>query len=535
MKNLYLKVTLVLFSLLFIIAGCNKFEFDKIAKGAWNPNLAVPLAHANFGVYDILSLQDSNSLITPQNGGILTLVYSSDIFSLNGSTLLTIQDINESINLDLNDLGAVPVPTFPGTITTNSNEVITLDASGSEIHQAKFKSGILTFNVSSDLKHDLTCKVTFPEILINGAPVSTTVSLIYTGTVPHSATSTVDLTDALADFTLGNTDFNKFNAAIETTITGTGQPIDGNESVAINLNFNGLSFKNASGYFGQFDLGSSSDTTSFELFKNTSNGYLQLTNPKIKFIAENTFGLPIQLDFLDMKIIDTATGNQLPLAGYPTSHLLQSAGTTGQPTYTEIELNTNNTSNLSSLISSVPKLFVFSASAVTNPNGNVPPLNFISDQSTLNIKTSIELPLEGFVYGFEMKDTIDFSFNEDVSLLESVMFRLNIDNGFPMELKTQIVFLDQNHNPVFTVFNTPESVIESALVDNNGKVNQRSKKITDIDLNHLQIAQLPNVKYLLFNTYSQTLDGPNGKVVKFYDDYTIDLKLGLQVQGKVQL
>ena len=162
-------------------------------------------------------------------------------------------------------------------------------------------------------------------------------------------------------------------------------------------------------------------------------------------------------------------------------------------------------------------------------------MNFITDSSKLKIRTEVELPLEGSAYGFELRDTVEFNFNEDVSQLETVMFRLNVDNGFPVDLKSQIVFLDQNYLPVFVVFNTPESVVTSASVNAAGRVNQRSTKITDIHLTPAQIALLPNVKHLLIKAVSQTLNGPSGLVVKIYDDYTLSLKLGLQVQGKIKL
>jgi hypothetical protein len=77
--------------------------------------------------------------------------------------------------------------------------------------------------------------------------------------------------------------------------------------------------------------------------------------------------------------------------------------------------------------------------------------------------------------------------------------------------------------------------VQSALVDNGGKVNQNTLKITDATLNTLQISQLNQVKYVLINGVAQTLDGTNGQMVKFYDSYRLGLKLGMQIQGKVGL
>ncbi len=296
-----------------------------------------------------------------------------------------------------------------------------------------------------------------------------------------------------------------------------------------------MRFSNVKGYFGQNSMGISGDTVLLKLFQNSTAGFFELVNPKIKFLADNSFGFPIRLNFSNLKTIDISNGNEAVLTGFPTVFNIAGASSMGQSALSDFELNTSNTNNLSTVVSSVPKYFVFSANAQSNPNGNVAPLNFMTEDSKLKIRTEVELPLEGSAYGFELKDTVEFNFNEDVSQLETVMFRLNIDNGFPVELKSQIVFLDENYLPVFTVFNTPESLVLSALVNSSGRVNKRTQKITDIHLNASQIALLPNVKHLLIKAVSQTLNGPSGQVVKLYDDYTLKLKLGLQVQGKIQL
>ena len=521
---------------ILLLASCKKMEFDKIAKGAWNPNLAVPLAYSNFGVYDILALKDSTDLvvINPSTGA-LALVYKGDIFSVGAQTLLNIQNVNQSKNLNFAALNATPAAAFNGTYTSTNTETINFNAGSAEVHQVAVKSGILTLNLSTNLKHDITCVITFPDMKINGSPVTTTVSLNYTGSLPNTTSGTVNLAGALADLTLGNTTFNKMNAVISTTISGSGQPIVGTENMNVNFAFDNIQFTNAVGYFGQNNLGISGDTILLKLFQNSTAGYFELVNPKVLFVAENSFGFPIKMNFTGLKTVNVSNGNEYPLTGWPSTFNIARANVIGQTASSLFELNTTNTANLSSVVSSTPKYFVFSANAQSNPAGNVLPLNFIADTSKLKIRTEVELPLEGSAYGFELKDTVEFNFNEDVSQLESVMFRLNIDNGFPVELKAQIVFLDQNNLPVFTVFNTPESVVSSALVNSSGRVNQRTKKITDINLSAAQIALLPNVKHLLIRAVSQTLNGPSGLVVKIYDDYTLNLKLGLQVQAKIQL
>lgn len=535
LKNKTLLSGFLLLSLL--IAGCKKLEFDKIASTAWNPNLAVPLAYANFGVYDILALQDSNDLVVIDNtSGAIALVYKGEIVSFDAQSIVQLNDQTQQADLSLAELNMIAVPAFSGSVTTNNTENVNFTTNaGVELHSIRFKEGMLNLNVSTELKHDLAVELTFPEFKQNGVPVSRTVNLNYTGSTPHTATANVNLTDVVADLTLGNTTFNAFEIEIETTITGSGEEVAGTEDIEFGFNFTNLAFENARGDFGQQNLGISEDTILLRLFETATAGHFELINPKIKFIVDNSFGFPVDIHFANMKSINVNTGQEYPLTGFPPVFGINAPASMGQTTTSTLELNTSNTANLSTVISPVPKYFYFEADALSNPDGPASPLNFIEGDSKFRVRTEIELPLEGLAYGFELRDTVDFNFNEDVSAIESIMFRINVDNGFPVDFKTQLVFLDASYHPLFNLFTTPQDVVQSALVDAGGKVNQHTKKITDASLSATQISLLPNVKYILVNGVAQTLNATTGGIVKFYDSYHLGLKIGMQVQGNVGL
>jgi len=152
------------------------------------------------------------------------------------------------------------------------------------------------------------------------------------------------------------------------------------------------------------------------------------------------------------------------------------------------------------------------------------------------VDAELELPLEGYAYGFTFSDTIPFTFSEtieNIENIESLMIRINVDNGFPVELLSQVIFLDSNNVTLFDLMDAPENVIESALIDANGRVNQNTLKITDININETKIEQISEARYIVVNAVSQSLDGNNGTVVEFYDDYKLNVKIGMQVQGKL--
>lgn len=539
MESLKKNRNLIAFLLLVMgtLPACKKIEFDKLAQNAWNPNLAIPLAHANFGVYDILARQDSTDIVVIDNTtGAIALVYKGEVVSYDAQSIVQLNDQSAQTLLSLTDLNLVALPALSGSISTNNSDNIPfITNAGVEIHTVDFRNGTLNLALSTSLPHDVTVVLTFPDLKFNNVPVSRTINLTYTGGIPQTSSSSIDLTNVIGDFTLGNTTVNTFKVNCQTTITGTGQPVVGNENIQIDFNLSNLAFENVRGYFGQQNLGISNDTILMRIFETASTGYFELINPKVKFIVDNSFGFPARINFSEIKTINVATGQEFALTSFPNVFDVNAPAAMGQTTTSTLELNTTNTPNLATVITPVPKYFYFAASAQSNPNGQTADLNFIEADSKFKVRTEVELPLEGLAYGFELKDTVTFKFNEDVSVIESVMFRINVDNGFPADFKTQLLFLDQNYSPLFTIFNTPEAVIQAALVDNGGKVNQNTIKITDATLSPAQISQLNEVKYVLINGVAQSLDGTNGQIVKFYDSYKLGLKLGMQIQGKVGL
>lgn len=450
------KTMLALFLLAIgILPACKKLEFDKFAQNAWNPNLAIPLAHANFGVYDILARQDSTDIVVIDNTtGAIALVYKGEVVSYDAQSIVQLNNQTAQSSLSLADLNLVTLPALNGTISTNNSENIAFNTNaGVEIHTVDFSGGTLNLALSTTLQHDVTAVLTFPDLKLNNVPISRTINLTYTGEVPQTGSISVDLANVIGDFTLGNTTVNTFKVTCQTTIAGTGQPVVGNENIQIDFNLSNLAFENVRGYFGQQNLGISNDTILMRIFETASTGYFELINPKVKFNVENSFGFPSRINFSEIKTINIATGQEFPLSGFPTVFDVNAPSVMGQTATSTLELNTTNTPNLATVITPVPKYFYFAATAQSNPGGQTANLNFIEADSKFRVRTEVELPLEGLAYGFELKDTVPFNFNEDVSAIEYVMFRINVDNGFPVDFKTQLIFLDQNYSPLFTIFN----------------------------------------------------------------------------------
>ena len=389
--------------------------------------------------------------------------------------------------------------------------------------------------VSTDLKHDLAINISFPGLMKNGSPINETINLVYNGVIPHSAQFQIDMVDVVGDFTNNGTTFNELVGDYQITITGTGNEIVGSENIQTEHEFHNLKYKNATGYFGQQSLGGYQDSILLKIFGSNNNGYFELTNPKLKLEMINSFGFPLDIMLSNLKTVNTNTGVSYPLTGYPTPISIASPANFGQAEQLTIELNTTNTTNITSIISPVPKYFHFEAAGLSNPAGQTSVLNFIEDTSKFEINAELELPLEGFAYGFTLTDTTKFSFTEDTKEIEQILFRFISNNGFPADLLAKITFVDENYTMLLELTNGNELVVESAETDANGKVNQSTEKISDFTVGKSTLTLLKQAKYIIINAEAQSLNGPDGEIVKFFDSYSLSLNIGMQVIGNFSL
>jgi hypothetical protein len=529
-------ISLALIAISFVYIGCRKYDPSKIVSTAWNPNIAVPLAYAEFDVYDIMARTDSNDIVViDPSSGAIALVYKGEVISYEAKDIVQLSDYTESISFSSSDVGLVTAASFNGSASGSTTSTVTAPVNaGVEMYTVLFKDGDLTINVQTDVQHDVDITITIPALLESGNVFTRTIPLAFGGLIPQVASINVDLTGMSLDLTQGNTTFNEFDIQTTVTITGTGNPVTGIESCTADLTFSSLAFQNATGYFGQQSVGVDNDSILIKIFENSSSGFFQLVDPRVRFTVQNSFGFPLEIDFANLQSIDVNTGTSYPLTGYPNPLSIPSPLSMGQTTTTVLELNSSNTTNISTVITPTPKYFYFEANGTSNPLGNIG-ANFITDTSTFKVDAELELPLEGYAYGFSFSDTIDFTFSENIDNIESLMIRLNVDNGFPVELLSQVTLLDSNGVPLFNLLNAPENVVESALVDGNGRVSQNIVKITDFILTETEIEQMPEVRSILVTAVAKSLNGNNGLIVKIYDDYFINVKVGMQVQGKFNL
>ena len=510
---------------------------DLISPSSWDPQFAAPIAFAEFDVYDILARTDSNDVVViDPTSGQIALVYKGEVTSINAEDIINLPNISDQVILSTTDLGITTVPTFSGTVSAQHTEVNMFNTpNNEEFNTVFFKAGSIDLSFTSNFKHDINLMVTFPYLLKDGTPLSTTMSGTYTGG-PVTASASLDLTDVAGNFTNAGSSVNTIVMETSAIINGTGQEVVGNESITVDVDLTDPAYRNATGYFGQQSLGNYADSILIKIFNTSTDGYFELTDPKVKLEMINSFGFPVDIALSNLQSINLNTGVVLPLTGYPNPISILSPTVLGQEETTVFELNTSNTTNISTIISPAPKYFSFEVGGTANPNGPGTNLNFIQDTSRFRINAELELPLVGFAYGFEVVDTVEFNFNEDASQIESVAFRIIVNNGFPVDVTSEIVFVDANYQPLFELTDGFELVVASGVTDENGIVVSKTEKITDLTVEKANISKLSNAKHIIMKADMESRNGlSDNEVVKILDTYEIGLKLGMNIKLNINL
>ncbi len=505
------------------LSSCTEdyFEFDKFKVDPIKPEIAIPLINSSLTPRDIFLSKETPDIITTDENGLISILFEKGGFEVNTTDLFRLQDqsYTESIGLTATEVGDFPIQgTITKTFTTSYNFT---NQSGVRVDSILAKSGLLDLNISSDLKHGGSIKVTFPSFIENGIPLSFDLPLNYTGTTPVVASNSKDLTNYKLE--VDNTNGNTIPVIYEITLSYNGNPISSQDSLRFSISTNNLAFRSFYGFAGQQNINFDLDTLPLEFFDGASGGNFYSADPKLTINAINEFGIPIAVDFerFDAKTVNSGV---LPIQLPQNPITINSPTRVGDSAITESVLNANN-SNIDNVVSSLPTDFIFKFSANTNPN-NTAFQNFVTDNSKATVNIKFELPLVGTVSDYVLLDTLDFEF-DNTQLLDAATFRTNISNGFPVDADLQIYFADGNSKILDSLFEGQKQIITSGSINNQGVVVQETKALMDTKIDKSGLTNIfRSSKAIIKADLSTTNNGAS--IVQFYDNYRIEVKLGMK-------
>jgi len=537
-----IKFTSINILALILVTGCIKdnFDFDKLSTYVnWNPNIAAPAIHSRLTVRDLIQDYDHQHLFVEDSTHFLYLIYNRQVFSLPANNYIALEDQNfPPQQFNGNEYISQGFPTVSTvSVTKNLTLPLSLQLPTDLFDSLILKNGNFFINVNSNFLHNGLLTITFPTIRKNNLPYSKTVQLDASGNFSYSNTF-----NDLQDYKVNMPTANQLACELVLTLTKTGNniilPAHNSE---VSFGFNGLNYKIIFGHFGNRVIPVQEDTVNVEIFNNTLMGQLYFVNPKIRIYLYNSFGVPLGVAFTNFRIYSSSDQTyypyQIPAQYNP---LVLQAPTYGENyKITTITLDTLNFPQIRNIIFNNPRYFYLQTTSMMNPPFTSQ-YNFLTDTSRFAVNLEVELPLWGRSTQWVLQDTLDFDFSEyyrdfavDLNNIEYVKFVINALNAMPTEAKVQIYFTDTLYNKIDSVFNPQNMMIlHSGVINNQGKVVQPSLKNTQVVYTGTRLSGLTNVKKALIRAYLNTSNQGNTNV-RFYSNNYIDVKMGIQVQAKI--
>jgi hypothetical protein len=270
-------------------------------------------------------------------------------------------------------------------------------------------------------------------------------------------------------------------------------------------------------------------------FYNNSNSVLvYFEDPKLMLDFRNQMGLPVQILTINPFYCELKDGGTINVTGFPSPLNLPAAPAFNTESKTSVLMDNSN-SNIRSLVNSRVSKVNYKIGFSSNPGGVTNPRNFTTDTSRIYVDGRVELPLWGTSSDFMLGDTFPFEVpRDDDGTIEWVTFRTNITNGFPIDTRIQVYFLDSVTNiAVDSLFDSgiPQPVIAGAVVDGNGIVLSATNKIQDVTFTGARVKRLSANRVNKIALVGALSTSNGGTVnIKIYENHKLNFRLGIKLK-----
>ena len=389
---------------------------------------------------------------------------------------------------------------------------------GEQIHNLELLTGKIIYNISSSIDSDLSFKLTLPSATIDGGMFES-VQIVSSGN--NSTYGEIDISDVIIDLTSDFTQpYNKIPIHFEVFIDSGNELITlTNEDYAeVNFSFSDLSIKYADGYFGDYeiDLGGDIVDIDLQIFEDFDSGLI-LDDPQFIIRVFNSVGVGASIN-----AGLNAFSPNLDNAIFSFNEIIESPSSVGGVIEQSWVYDKNN-STIENIIALPPQQIEYFGSANLNgsSSGN---LNFITSDSKMTLGVEVDFPMSLNIANISLKDTIVINEIENVNNIESLSLFMNIDNGFPLDTKLDILLRDSVSNVTFDTLEIAN--FSSGITDDNGYLIESYFSKNQFNLNNNQIQNLSRSNQLVLDV---TLNTEENKSIKLYSDYEFLVSIGMLI------
>ncbi len=500
-------ILLTFLSCLYLF-GCT--DFDELELGEFNAEYAIPLFTSDLSLNDIIANRADNTELRVDTDGQLTLNYRGSILERGAS--------------DIFDFTAQFLPIeITDTVFVISNE--DFDIPGSiEIEFLDLKTGQLSLQYSSDIPEDLIVNVSIPQFVKDGQSYTNSFTSTFDGDLPVSGGI---IGDNLAGYQIQGGD---------TLITVKYDAIlpDGSKIVlpSFGMILTNLEYSYAEGFLGNdiYDIGR--DTIEIDFFDNWEQGVVNFEDPQITLTAFNSFGFPLDATFFGFDIIGIG-GERLSLESEAINEGVEvnfpGLDQIGETVRTEFTFDRSN-SNIIDILAVGPAAVEYEIDGEPNPGDDQSGRGFMTDSSFIEVQLEVELPLNGYTFGFAFRDTFDIDLT-NIENVKAAEFKLITESEIPLGLEIEIAFADENFN-ILEILNPDggNDFIGAAPVDENGVVNGVAIKETIDSFDSDRFEKIRNAKNILLRTEFSTTNSTVPQLVKFNANQSVKSRMGLKLE-----
>ncbi len=515
-----------LLSSLFIVGlftGCleeigeiNEKEFEL----GVSPEVALPVIDSRVFVNDFSDELDSVIVSTDPDGTIV-LSYMDQLFSEVAENYFSVPGQTSPI-VTFSGLSSGGMP-LTGTIEETKSDILEVEPDNNErLDLVRLKGGTIRLVVNSSYTVNTDVTFDIPNLLIEGVPFNESISVAVGNNMFD-----YNLTNSTFSLVLAGSDFNKLAFDVTILLSANGDVVLPAQSLEAYFEILNPEFQLIVGESDFREIENQSGTEPINILQNLTIEDFQLEEPSLQILADNSFGVPFEIDIQSLSIKDRDNQTH-PLTGDPIDNPQIFAAPPGTEIGTTvssvIDINYQN-SNLSDFLSNIPTEVSYAAVA-SYPGGTEK--IFVLDTSKIEISANVRLPLYGRIMNLRLEKEFDFSGSVfDDAIAGSLLF--NIENRFPLSLGLMVEFYDGTGTKILTLLQDDQELVPSASVDGDGRstspaVKEREIILTDEDIVTLRTAESIKVFILL-----ETSD--NGAVpVRILDIDYIDLKIAVKAE-----
>lgn len=513
-----------LFALGSVFLACTKSNLDNVEIAEHSAAYAFPLFTTSLSLKELMfkvlndSLSGDTIVVNPDN--TMTLYYSGDVAEKPASDIF-----------NFFQTGLVPVADTLYDAPLKAPDSVT-------IRQANLSGGTINVVINNPFPEQLSGTFFIPQMTKNN------MAFAYPFTIPPglpipSISPTIDLTGYIL-----RSDSNTLQFRYEAYLPDGKRvmvPEISPGTPGVGIVFNSLTFSYLEGYWGFTEYPLTLDTIDIDINQTNLKGNVKVKDPKVTMTVANSWGFPTRgvikyLSFIgqdgqEYKLESALFNGDSVDFRYPS----WAANEVGQTKYTDLVLDGQN-SNIATIFNAQPTQLIYEVAGISNADRDPSIVGFLTDESTIALRMSVELVLEGSAQNFGAEQSLNLNFGDygdiDTAHIEEVEFKLVTENGTPVSTAMQLYFQDENGASIDSLFvGEPQFIMNAAPVDANGNVTGSNRTETFVPMDITRFDRVRKTKTVFLKTFFTTANG--GTVpVKLLATQQAAVKLGLKIKTR---